>query len=64
MELAGKLLLAMPGMGDPRFEKSVIFLCAHSPEGAMGLIVNRPAPDLSFAGLLEQLDIPSVPEGR
>lgn len=57
MELAGKMLLAMPGMGDPRFERSVIFLCAHSDEGAMGLIVNRPAPDLSFGQLLAQLSI-------
>jgi putative transcriptional regulator len=57
MELAGKVLLAMPGMGDPRFERSVIFLCAHSEDGAMGLIVNRPAPDLSFGQLLSQLSI-------
>ena len=39
MNLVGKLLIAMPGMGDPRFEHSVIFLCAHSDEGAMGLMV-------------------------
>jgi putative transcriptional regulator len=55
--LHGQLLIAMPGMGDPRFDRSVIFLCAHSPEGAMGLIVNKPAPDLSFADLLGQLKI-------
>lgn len=57
MELAGKVLLAMPGMGDPRFERSVIFLCAHSDDGAMGLIVNRPATDISFPQLLSQLSI-------
>jgi putative transcriptional regulator len=57
MDLSGKLLIAMPGMGDPRFEKSVVFMCAHSPEGAMGLIVNKPATDLRFADLLEQLGI-------
>ena len=57
MELAGRILLAMPGMGDPRFERSVIFLCAHSEEGAMGLIVNRPAPDITFPQLLAQLAI-------
>jgi putative transcriptional regulator len=57
--LDGQLLIAMPGMGDVRFERSVIFLCAHSEEGAMGLIVNKPAPDLSFADLLGQLKIPS-----
>ena len=57
--LDGQLLIAMPGMGDLRFERSVIFLCAHSAEGAMGLIVNKPAPELSFADLLEQLEIPA-----
>ena len=57
MNLSGKLLIAMPGMGDPRFEKSVVFLCAHSADGAMGLIVNKPAPDLSFSNLLRQLKI-------
>ena len=55
--LVGQLLIAMPGMGDLRFERSVIFLCAHSAEGAMGLIVNKPAPELSFADLLAQLKI-------
>lgn len=56
--LAAKMLIAMPGMGDPRFMKSVICLCAHSPEGAMGLIVNKPKPDISFANLLDQLGVP------
>ena len=56
-DLTGKLLIAMPGMSDPRFEKSVVYLCAHSPEGAMGLIVNKPLPDLPLGTLLEQLDI-------
>lgn len=64
LDLDGKLLVAMPGMGDPRFEKSVILICAHSAEGAMGLIVNRPSPDLSFQGLLDQLSIPHAPQGR
>jgi putative transcriptional regulator len=64
MDLAGKFLLAMPGMGDPRFDKSVILICAHSDDGAMGLIINKPSKDLSFAGLLEHLDIPRAPEGR
>ncbi|MDJ0826375.1 MAG: YqgE/AlgH family protein [Rhodobacter sp.] len=57
-DLSGKLLIAMPGMGDPRFEKSVIFMCAHSADGSMGLIVNKPAPGLKMDDLLEQLDIP------
>ena len=51
------MLIAMPGMGDPRFEHSVVYLCAHSEDGAMGLIVNKPAADIRFADLLEQLDI-------
>ncbi len=57
MNLSGKLLIAMPGMGDPRFDHSVVFLCAHSDEGAMGLIVNKPARDISFDDLQEQLGI-------
>ncbi|MEM7439208.1 MAG: YqgE/AlgH family protein [Pseudomonadota bacterium] len=55
--LDGKLLIAMPAMGDPRFAHSVVYMCAHSSEGAMGLIVNKPAPDLNFTELLAQLDI-------
>ncbi|MXY32963.1 MAG: YqgE/AlgH family protein [Boseongicola sp. SB0664_bin_43] len=62
--LDGKLLVAMPGMGDPRFEKAVILLCAHSEDGAMGFIVNKPAPNLRFASLLEQLGIESGPPRR
>ena len=57
MNLSGKLLIAMPGMGDPRFEYSVVFLCAHSEDGAMGLIVNKPAGGLTFDRLAEQLGI-------
>lgn len=64
MDLGGKMLIAMPGMGDPRFERSVILICAHSPEGAMGLIVNKPMPDLTFDRLLDQLSIPRAPGGR
>ena len=55
--LDGKLLIAMPGMGDPRFTRSVIFMCAHSRDGAMGLMINKPATELSFAELLAQLEI-------
>ena len=62
--LDGKLLIAMPSMGDPRFARSVIFMCAHSDEGAMGLIVNKPAPDLDFADLLEQLDMKVTDDSR
>nr|WP_155064301.1 YqgE/AlgH family protein [Paracoccus limosus] len=55
--LTGKMLIAMPGMRDPRFEHSVILVCAHSEEGAMGLVVNRPLPDVDFSDLLTQLGI-------
>lgn len=64
VDLSGKLLIAMPGMGDPRFERSVIFVCAHSEDGAMGLVVNKPSPDLTFPKLLEQLSIESGGGGR
>jgi putative transcriptional regulator len=60
--LDGQLLIAMPGMGDLRFARAVIFMCAHSAEGAMGLIVNKPAAELRFADLLRQLKIPVGPE--
>jgi putative transcriptional regulator len=55
--LDGQLLIAMPAMGDPRFSRSVIYLCAHSSEGAMGIIINQRAPNISFTELLEQLNI-------
>ena len=55
--LEGKLLIAMPGMSDPRFEKSVIFMCAHSAQGAMGLIINKPIDGLSFRELMLKLGI-------
>ncbi len=55
--LTGQLLIAMPGMGDPRFAKSVIYMCAHSGDGAMGLVVNRELESLKFSDLLEQLGV-------
>lgn len=55
--LDGKLLVAMPGIGDSNFDKSVIYMCAHSDDGAMGLIINKPAPELALDDLLEQLSI-------
>src|SRR5919204_5263566 len=55
--LDGRLLIAMPVMGDSRFERSVIYLCAHSAEGAMGIIVNQPAGSIDFPELLQQLGI-------
>ena len=56
-DLTGQLLIATPGMSDPRFANSVVYLCVHSDEGAMGLIVNKPTPQVRFAELLEQLDV-------
>jgi putative transcriptional regulator len=57
--LEGKLLIALPGMPDPRFEKSVIFMCAHSLQtGAMGLIINKKIEGLDFRDLVQKLEIP------
>lgn len=56
--LSGQLLIAMPGMSDPNFADSVIYMCAHSEEGAMGLIINRQAHDIDFESLLEKLFTP------
>ncbi len=55
--LDGQMLIAMPSMGDDRFARSVIYVCAHSTEGAMGIIVNQPAAHISFPDLLVQLDV-------
>ena len=55
--LVGQLLVAMPQMRDTRFARSVIYLCAHSAEGAMGLVVNKLFGSLTFPDLLEQLNI-------
>ncbi len=55
--MTGQLLIAMPNMADPRFARTVIYLCAHSDEGAMGLVINKPMPQITFVDLLEQLDI-------
>lgn len=55
--LNGKLLLAMPNIGDPRFARSVILLCAHSDDYAMGLVLNKPIDDLVLPDLLTQLGI-------
>jgi putative transcriptional regulator len=55
--LDGQMLIAMPTMGDERFARSLIYVCAHSSEGAMGIIVNQPASHISFPDLLVQLDV-------
>ena len=56
--LEGKLLIAMPGMSDPRFAQTVIYVCAHSSKGTMGIVINKPIPGLTFMELMKQLEIP------
>jgi putative transcriptional regulator len=60
--LDGQMLIAMPAMGDERFSRAVIYICAHSSEGAMGIIVNQPAPNINFPDLLVQLEV--IPENE
>ena len=55
--LDGQMLIAMPAMGDERFARSLIYVCAHSSEGAMGIVVNQPAANIKFPDLLVQLDV-------
>jgi putative transcriptional regulator len=60
--LSGQLLVAMPSADDNNFAGSVVYVCAHSSEGAMGIVINRPAEHLSFVDLLQQLEL--LPEDR
>lgn len=60
--LDGQLLIAMPGMTDERFARAVIYLCAHSSDGAMGIVLNQPVSNVSFPELLVQLDV--IPPGE
>lgn len=62
--LAGQVLIAMPGLPDPEFEHAVIYLCAHTGEGAMGIVVNRPLAAPKFADLLVQLEVDPRPPAR
>lgn len=55
--LTGQLLIAMPGMADPRFAHTVIYLCAHSEDGAMGLVINKLSDSIVFKELLEQVGV-------
>ncbi len=64
--LSGQFLLAMPGIGDPRFDKAVIAMCVHDEDGALGIGLGRIVPRITFHDLLKQLDIepgsaPDVP---
>ncbi len=62
--LTGQILIAMPSMADERFTQSVIYLCAHTAEGAMGLVLNRPVARPTFEELLTQLKVDPVPPVR
>jgi len=55
--LDGQMLIAMPAMLDDRFARSLIYVCAHSAQGAMGIVVNHPAPNINFSDLLVKLDV-------
>jgi putative transcriptional regulator len=57
--LKGKILIAMPDMADPRFSRGVIVMLEHGPEGAMGVMINKPLDAVQFSDLLEQLEIPN-----
>jgi len=67
--LDGQLLIAMPSMADKRFARSVVYVCAHSGDGAMGIVINKLASEVTFRDLLVQLDIvqpgnePDLPGG-
>jgi putative transcriptional regulator len=67
--LDGQLLIAMPSMADKRFARSVVYICAHSGDGAMGIVINKLANEVTFRDLLVQLDIvqaqnePDLPGG-
>jgi putative transcriptional regulator len=67
--LDGQLLIAMPSMADKRFARSVVYICAHSSDGAMGIVINKLAGEVTFRDLLVQLDIvqardePDLPGG-
>lgn len=62
--LTGQLLIAMPTMEDQRFSHSVIYMCAHTEEGAMGLVLNRPVTGTTFEDLLKQLEVAPAPPAR
>lgn len=62
MSLKGQFLVAMPGMGDERFQDAVIYLVGHGDEGAMGLVVNQSLEDMRFADILEELDLGETSE--
>jgi putative transcriptional regulator len=60
--LQGKLLVAMPGIGDPRFEGAVIMMCAHDAEHAMGVVINKPRDEITLSEVLEHLGLHAIDE--
>ena len=62
--LTGQLLIAMPSMRDARFARTVIYVCAHHPDGAMGLVINRLVGAITFPDLLAQLGIGPLAIGQ
>lgn len=65
LDLTGQMLIAMPGMGDPRFDHSVVYICAHDEGNTLGLIINKPIPEVSFADIMEQVSLtldPALPK--
>ena len=62
--LSGQVLIAMPNLTDSKFTRSVIFMCAHTDEGAMGIVINRPLNAPRFADLLKQLEVSPAPPAR
>lgn len=63
MDLTGQLLIAMPQMSDPRFARSVILMCSHEGEGAMGLILNKPVDGMTLSEVFDKLEIPAAVVG-
>lgn len=55
LKLAGHFLIAMPGMMDKRFERSVIYICSHTASGAMGLVINQPLDEINFVEIVSQV---------
>ncbi len=60
----GKCIISMPDMLDPRFQKTVIFICSHDENGAMGLVINRAHEDINFPELCKQIELECSPENK
>ncbi len=60
--LRGQFLISMPSLADPNFHQTVTYMCEHSPEGAVGLVINRIHPELTMGSIFKELDLKSVPK--